>query len=113
MECLNYRRVLIEGAFRLDPAITTLDQLHVKTDAVMARATTPALDETVEDDGIVISRELAKEILTALDNATGFGAYVPRRIANNAIGDYADSVRLECGSAAMRLRRAALAQEAS
>ena len=116
----NYMQIAIEGAFRLDPGVRTLDELRARTDAVMLRHGTPTLpttpvvsllDESAEDDGVVISRELAKEILTALHNAAGFAAFVSRRIADNGVADYAGSVRRDSIQAEMRFRRVCLAQE--
>lgn len=104
MKCLTYHEIAISGAFRLDPAVSTLDELQAKTEAAMRK-------QAVRRDGdIVISWELAREILTALDNAAGFGAFIPRRIASDSVGEYADSVRRDSMQAAQRLRRAAMSQ---
>lgn len=75
------------------------------------RSVTLSVTRPSEGD-VVISRELAREVLTALDNAAGFGAFIPRRIANNAVAEYAGSVKSDCEDAAQRLRRAANLQGA-
>jgi len=67
---------------------------------------------TVLDEGdVVIPRELAKEILTALDGATRFGAHVGAIVQRADVAEWGDSVRTESREAAQSLRRVAMAQE--
>jgi len=98
------------GRLRSNASVTKaerIDYLRTVTLAVVRPEAPPVLDE------ITISRELCKEILVALDHAAGFGAFIPRRIQNESVAEYAGSMRFDALNAAMRLRRAALSQEAA
>ena len=70
-----------------------------------------AVMRRVDDGDVVISRELAREILTALDSASRFGAHIPHVVRRNDVTEWADSVRTDSRTAAERLRRAAMAQD--
>jgi len=66
---------------------------------------------TVLDAGdVVIARELVKEILTALDNATRFGSHVGNIVQRSDVAEWGDSVRTETREASQTLRRVAMMQ---
>ena len=66
---------------------------------------------TVIDAGdVVISRELAKEILSALDNATRFGTHIGNIVQRSDVAEWGDSVRTETREASQTLRRVAMMQ---
>jgi len=88
-----------------------LDYLRQVMVGIVRSEAPSVLDETLEDDGIIISRELAKELLAAGDHSAAFAAFIPRKFADNGVADWAESVRREWLQASMRFRRAAIAQE--
>jgi hypothetical protein len=109
----DYRAIAIEGARSMAkpnrPA--NIEQLRERITEIVIPVVqskpTPRADET----DIVISRELAKEILEALDGATRFGAHVGAIVQRSDVSEWGDSVRTGAREAACRLRRAAMAQE--
>jgi len=105
----NYLALATEGARSMDPkrAIHDLREIIVPIVAAPRASRTTVLDE----GDVVISRELAKEILTALDDATRFGQHVGAIVQRSDVSEWGDSVRTESREAAQSLRRVAMAQE--
>jgi len=106
----NYLALATEGARSMDPrrTIEGLREIIVPIMAPRASRTT-----VIDEGDVVISRELAKEILTALDGATRFGAHVGAIVQRSDVSEWGDSVRTDSREAAQSLRRVAMAQESA